>query len=71
MINAIKVPPIQTPPIPRNPRIPWPSPLPPSLRLPPVVHAAIPVLGLLALGGVLVAAMFGHNTMGEEGAGHV
>lgn len=70
-MKMMKLPPIHTPPIPRIPRIPKPLPLPPILRFPPVVHAAIPVLGMLALGGLLVAEMFRHNTLGKECAGHV
>ena len=61
MINVIKLPPIDTPPIPRIPRIPGPSPLPTILWIPLVVHAAIPVLGVLALGGVLATTIFGCN----------
>ena len=62
MINAMKLPPIHTPPIPRIPRIPRPLPLPTILRIPLVAYAAIPVLGVLALGGALAAAKFGCTT---------
>ena len=63
MINTMKLPPIHTPPF---PRIPGSSPLPPIFRLPLVAHAVIPVLGVLALGGVLAATILGCNAKRKE-----